>query len=216
MKLDADLAARFARIALGHVAREYPHKLDHVLLGDEDALPPRELHPIFFGSFDWHSCVHGWWTLLTLRRLFPRDGRGAGDRRRWPTRRSPPTRSRASSPISTGRQRRVRAALRLGVAALSPSRSVAPRRPRLGSDARAAGPRLRRAAQRLSRQADLSDPRRHAFQHRLRADPVARLGRALRPRPGRDDPRLGASTGSAPTATARRGSRAATNSCRPR
>jgi hypothetical protein len=60
-----------ARIALGHVTKEYPHKLDHVLLGDEDALPPRALHPIFFGSFDWHSCVHGWWTLLTLRRLFP-------------------------------------------------------------------------------------------------------------------------------------------------
>jgi hypothetical protein len=61
-----------ARIAFGHVTREYPHKLDHVLLGDEDALPPRRLHPIFYGSFDWHSCVHGWWTLLTLRRLFPR------------------------------------------------------------------------------------------------------------------------------------------------
>ena len=60
-----------ARIALGHVRQEYPHKLDHVLLGDEDALPPRELHPIFYGSFDWHSCVHGWWTLLALRRLFP-------------------------------------------------------------------------------------------------------------------------------------------------
>ncbi len=71
MKLDTQLAARFAHIALGHVTREYPHKLDHVLLGDEDALPPRVLHPIFFGSFDWHSCVHGWWTLLTLRRLFP-------------------------------------------------------------------------------------------------------------------------------------------------
>jgi hypothetical protein len=61
-----------ARIALGHVAKEYPHKLDHVLESDADALPPRALHPIFFGSFDWHSCVHGWWTLLTLRRLFPR------------------------------------------------------------------------------------------------------------------------------------------------
>ncbi|MBA2466777.1 MAG: DUF2891 domain-containing protein [Sphingomonas sp.] len=69
-QLDAVLAAHFARIALGHVAKEYPHKLDHVLGVDEDALPPRELHPIFFGSFDWHSCVHGWWTLLTLRRLF--------------------------------------------------------------------------------------------------------------------------------------------------
>ncbi len=71
MILDEPLAERFAAIALGHVGKEYPHKLDHVLLGDEDALPPRVLHPIFFGSFDWHSCVHGWWTLLTLRRLFP-------------------------------------------------------------------------------------------------------------------------------------------------
>ncbi|MFC7537359.1 DUF2891 domain-containing protein [Sphingomonas sp. GCM10030256] len=69
--LDAEWAGRFARIALSHVGQEYPHKLDHVLLGDEDARPPRELHPIFFGSFDWHSCVHGWWTLLTIRRRFP-------------------------------------------------------------------------------------------------------------------------------------------------
>jgi hypothetical protein len=71
MTIDAATASRFARIALGHVCREYPYKLDHVLLGADDALPPRVLHPIFYGSFDWHSCVHGWWTLLTLRRLFP-------------------------------------------------------------------------------------------------------------------------------------------------
>lgn len=70
-KLDAQLASHMARIALGHVRQEYPHKLDQVLLGDEDLAPPRVLHPIFYGSFDWHSCVHGWWTLLTLRRLFP-------------------------------------------------------------------------------------------------------------------------------------------------
>ena len=71
MTLDAVLAARFAGIALGHVTRDYPYKLDHVMLADDDARPPRDLHPIFHGSFDWHSCVHGWWTLLTLRRLFP-------------------------------------------------------------------------------------------------------------------------------------------------
>jgi hypothetical protein len=70
-KLDAKLASRMASIALGHLTKEYPHKLDHVLTSDADALPPRVLHPIFFGSFDWHSCVHGWWALLTLRRLFP-------------------------------------------------------------------------------------------------------------------------------------------------
>ena len=70
-KLDAALASHMARIALGHVTKEYPHKLDHVMTSDADALTPRVLHPIFFGSFDWHSCVHGWWTLLTLRRMFP-------------------------------------------------------------------------------------------------------------------------------------------------
>ena len=69
--LDAGAASHFARTALGHVRRPYPYKMDHVLQGDEDARPPRHFHPIFYGSFDWHSCVHGWWTLLTLRRQFP-------------------------------------------------------------------------------------------------------------------------------------------------
>ena len=77
MRLDEGMAERFAAIALGHVTREYPHKLDHVLMGDEDARTPRDLHPIFFGSFDWHSCVHGWWMLLTLRRMFPQMGQAA-------------------------------------------------------------------------------------------------------------------------------------------
>ena len=71
MRLDSDLASRMARIALGHVTREFPNKLDHVMEGPEDARSPRDLHPIFFGSFDWHSCVHGWWTLLTLHRFYP-------------------------------------------------------------------------------------------------------------------------------------------------
>src|SRR3954471_19457804 len=70
-QLTADTAARFAEIALGHVTREYPHKLDQVLEGPEDLLSPRALHPIFFGSFDGHSCVHGYWLLLRVRRLFP-------------------------------------------------------------------------------------------------------------------------------------------------
>lgn len=64
-------ASRFAAAALGHVTREYPNKMDHVLAGPGDVQGPRALHPIFFGSFDWHSCVHGWWTLLTLLRLHP-------------------------------------------------------------------------------------------------------------------------------------------------
>ena len=70
-QLTPGTAERFASIALGHVTREYPHKLDQVLEGPEDLLSPRELHPIFFGSFDWHSCVHGYWLLLRTLRLHP-------------------------------------------------------------------------------------------------------------------------------------------------
>src|ERR1700760_1248594 len=70
-RLTPEIASQFARIALGHVAREYPNKLDHVLDGPDDARGPRALHPIFFGSFDWHSCAPGYWLLAPLLRLQP-------------------------------------------------------------------------------------------------------------------------------------------------
>jgi hypothetical protein len=70
-RLTPDLASSFARIALGHVSREYPNKLDHVLDGPADARGPKALHPIFHGSFDWHSCVHGYWLLAALLRREP-------------------------------------------------------------------------------------------------------------------------------------------------
>ncbi|MEJ8629636.1 DUF2891 domain-containing protein [Sphingomonas sp. I4] len=72
-----DLASRFARIALGHVTREYPHKADHVMTSDADAYVPRVVHPIFYGSYDWHSCVHGYWLLARLRHRFPALGEAA-------------------------------------------------------------------------------------------------------------------------------------------
>ena len=65
------LASRFASIALGHVTREYPNLIHHVLAGPEDVQAPRALHPIFYGSLDWHSCVHGYWTLARVLRRHP-------------------------------------------------------------------------------------------------------------------------------------------------
>src|SRR3954454_18363337 len=70
-RLTPDMASKFAAIALGHVSREYPNKLDHVLESDADAQGPKALHPIFYGSFDWHSCVHGYWLLAALLGRFP-------------------------------------------------------------------------------------------------------------------------------------------------
>jgi hypothetical protein len=64
--LTPDIAARFAGIALAHVTHEFPNKLDHVLASADDVRAPSALHPVFYGSFDWHSCVHGFWLLARL------------------------------------------------------------------------------------------------------------------------------------------------------
>ena len=68
---DEALGAHFAQLALDCVHREYPNKIAHVLHGDEDARPPRELTPAFYGCYDWHSSVHGHWLLARLARLYP-------------------------------------------------------------------------------------------------------------------------------------------------
>jgi hypothetical protein len=69
--LTENLANQLANVALGHVTREYPVKPDHVLTGPEDLVSQRALHPIFFGSFDWHSSVHAHWLLARLLHRCP-------------------------------------------------------------------------------------------------------------------------------------------------
>src|SRR5215475_1171079 len=71
-RVSAELAERLAGLALDCVHREYPNKINHVLNGDADARPPRELTPAFYGCYDWHSSVHGHWLLVRLARLFPK------------------------------------------------------------------------------------------------------------------------------------------------
>ena len=69
--LDAAAAQRFANLALHCVHMEYPNKISHTLQGDADARPPRELTPVFYGCYDWHSSVHAHWLLASLARKFP-------------------------------------------------------------------------------------------------------------------------------------------------
>jgi hypothetical protein len=68
---DAAAATRFATLALDCIHKEYPNKIAHVLNGDQDVRPPRELTPAFYGCYDWHSSVHGHWLLVRLTRTFP-------------------------------------------------------------------------------------------------------------------------------------------------
>jgi hypothetical protein len=65
------LLDQYASIVLGHVEQEYPNKLDHVINDASEVKSPRDLHPIFYGSYDWHSSVHGHWLLVRALRLLP-------------------------------------------------------------------------------------------------------------------------------------------------
>jgi hypothetical protein len=72
--IDPQLAGRFASVALANVRAEYPFHLQHFARSADDILPPGALHPVFHGSYDWHSCVHMHWTLARCLRWFPDAG----------------------------------------------------------------------------------------------------------------------------------------------
>jgi len=71
LSLSQSQASRFARLALKCVAKEYPNKPDHVINDTADVEAPKNLHPAFYGCYDWHSSVHGHWMLVRLLRTFP-------------------------------------------------------------------------------------------------------------------------------------------------
>jgi hypothetical protein len=70
-KLDLVGAERIVQLPLQCIDTEYPNKLGQTLAGDEDLKSPDELHPAFYGCFDWHSAVHGHWSLVRLAKAYP-------------------------------------------------------------------------------------------------------------------------------------------------
>lgn len=69
--LNLEQANKLAELPLHCINTEYPNKLSQTIGGDTDLQPPRTLHPAFYGCFDWHSAVHGHWSLVSLLKRFP-------------------------------------------------------------------------------------------------------------------------------------------------
>ncbi len=76
---DAQVVA-FSELALSGIVREYPNKPGPVLTGPADLRSPRAMHPAFYGSFDWHSAVHGHWMLVKLLKDYPQSSVAAQTR----------------------------------------------------------------------------------------------------------------------------------------
>ncbi|MAJ46117.1 MAG: hypothetical protein CBC35_02310 [Planctomycetes bacterium TMED75] len=69
-----ELCARCANLALAGVSRSYPYHLTVVVQEAGRLESPAQVHPVFFGCFDWHSAVHSHWLLVrTCRFLGDRD-----------------------------------------------------------------------------------------------------------------------------------------------
>jgi len=64
--LNLEQANKLANLPLHCINTEYPNRLSQTLGGDEDLKSPTTLHPAFYGCFDWHSSVHGHWSLVSL------------------------------------------------------------------------------------------------------------------------------------------------------
>jgi len=71
LELDYDTVSRLASLPFSCYKEEFPYKLSQTLVSAEELRLPRDLHPIFFGCFDWHSSVHGHWLLARAAALFP-------------------------------------------------------------------------------------------------------------------------------------------------
>jgi hypothetical protein len=69
--LSDDQISTFAALALKGILKEYPNKPSNVISSADDVKSPSAMLPVFYGCFDWHSVVHGYWTLVRLLKLYP-------------------------------------------------------------------------------------------------------------------------------------------------
>ncbi len=70
--LTDEVAKMLAEKPLNCMNQEYPNKTAHVINTATDAvMTPKQLHPSFYGCFDWHSSVHGHWMLIRLLKTNP-------------------------------------------------------------------------------------------------------------------------------------------------
>ena len=64
--LRAQAAPDYAAVVLGNLAEPYPHSAHHTQASADDRPTPEQIHPAFYTSFDWHSCVHMHWLGASL------------------------------------------------------------------------------------------------------------------------------------------------------
>ena len=64
-------AQKILQLPLHCIETEYPNKTGQSLSSAEDLGTPRQLHPIFYGCYDWHSAVHGYWSIIQILKRFP-------------------------------------------------------------------------------------------------------------------------------------------------
>ena len=69
--LDITMAEKLVKLSLDCVNKKYPYKIGYRFQNEKWVKPHYEITPSFYGCWDWHSAVHGHWTMVKILKMFP-------------------------------------------------------------------------------------------------------------------------------------------------
>ena len=71
LKLDEKLASDLIQLSINCVDKKFPYKVGYRYV-DSTWIKPHYKHtPSFYGCWDWHSAVHGHWSMVKILKEFP-------------------------------------------------------------------------------------------------------------------------------------------------
>ena len=71
LKLDEKLASDLIQLSISCVDKKFPYKVGYRYIDSTWIRPHYKLTPSFYGCWDWHSAVHGHWSMVKILKEFP-------------------------------------------------------------------------------------------------------------------------------------------------
>mgnify|MGYP001287168709 FL=1 len=71
LKLDEKLASDLIQLSINCVDKKFPYKVGYRYIDSTWIRPHYKLTPSFYGCWDWHSAVHGHWSMVKILKEFP-------------------------------------------------------------------------------------------------------------------------------------------------
>ena len=71
LRLNEKLASDLIQLSINCVDKKFPYKVGYRYIDSTWIRPHYKLTPSFYGCWDWHSAVHGHWSMIKILKEFP-------------------------------------------------------------------------------------------------------------------------------------------------